>query len=181
MALALATTLGDRDLARTSLKTNIVGIITGLIFSLILGVVLTVNPANPQIASRTQIELIDLALALASGIAGVLAFTTGAPASLIGVMVAVALMPPLVTLGLMLGSQNFFLALGALWVLLTNIICVNLAGVVTFWVQGVRPTTWWETNIAKRATYAAIITYAALLVILIFIIFLSKRIHAGVH
>jgi uncharacterized hydrophobic protein (TIGR00341 family) len=181
MALALATTLGDRDLARTSLKTNIVGIITGLIFSLILGVLLTVNPANPQIASRTRIELIDLALALASGIAGVLAFTTGAPASLIGVMVAVALMPPLVTLGLMLGSQNFYLALGALWVLLTNVICVNLAGVVTFWVQGVRPTTWWETHIAKRATYKAIITYAALLAILIFIIYLSKRIQAGIH
>jgi uncharacterized hydrophobic protein (TIGR00341 family) len=98
MALALATTLGDRDLARTSLKTNIVGILTGLIFSLILGLFLTVDPSNPQIASRTQIGLIDLVLALASGIAGVLAFTTGAPTSIIGVMVAVALMPPLVTL-----------------------------------------------------------------------------------
>ncbi|MEZ5396132.1 MAG: DUF389 domain-containing protein [Bryobacterales bacterium] len=35
----------------------------------------------------------DLALATASGAAGVLAFTTGVPASLIGVMVAVALLP----------------------------------------------------------------------------------------
>jgi uncharacterized hydrophobic protein (TIGR00341 family) len=173
MALALATTLGDRDLARTSLKTNIVGILTGLIFSLILGLFLTVDPSNPQIASRTQIGLIDLVLALASGIAGVLAFTTGAPTSIIGVMVAVALMPPLVTLGLMLGSQNFLLALGALWLLLTNIICINLAGVLTFWVQGVRPTTWWEANIAKRATFLSIITSVVLLVLLISIIFLS--------
>jgi uncharacterized hydrophobic protein (TIGR00341 family) len=181
MALALAITLGDRDLARTSLKTNIVGIITGLIFSLILGLLLTVDVTNPQIVSRTQIELIDLALALASGVAGVLAFTTGAPTSIIGVMVAVALMPPLVTLGLMLGSQNFFLALGALWLLLTNIICVNLAGVLTFWVQGVRPTTWWEAHLARRATFKAIITYAVLLVILISIIYLSRRIYSGIY
>jgi len=174
MALALGTTLGDRDLARKSLQTNIVGILTGLLFSFILGPFLTVDPTNPQIVSRTQIELIDLVLALASGIAGVLAFTTGAPASIIGVMVAVALMPPLVTLGLMLGSQNFFLALGALWLLLTNIICVNLAGVLTFWVQGVRPTTWWEANIAKKATFISIITSGVLLGLLISIIYLSK-------
>jgi uncharacterized hydrophobic protein (TIGR00341 family) len=175
MALALATTLGDRDLARKSLKTNIIGILTGLIFSFILGLFLTVDVTNPQIVSRTQIELIDLALALASGIAGVLAFTTGAPTSIIGVMVAVALMPPLVTLGLMLGSQNFVLALGALWLLLTNIICVNLAGVLTFWVQGVRPTTWWEANIARRATFVSIITSVVLLGMLISIIFLARK------
>jgi uncharacterized hydrophobic protein (TIGR00341 family) len=176
MALALGTTLGDRDLARKSLKTNIVGILTGLLFSFMLGLFLTVDPTNPQIVSRTQIGLIDLVLALASGIAGVLAFTTGAPTSIIGVMVAVALMPPLVTLGLMLGSHNFLLALGAVWLLLTNIICVNLAGVLTFWVQGVRPTTWWEANIAKRATFVSIITSVVLLGLLISIIFLS-RIH----
>lgn len=177
MALALATTLGDMDLARKSLKTNSAGLLTGLILSLILGFLLTVDPSNPQIVPRTHIGLIDLILALAAGIAGALAFTTGAPTSLIGVMVAVALMPPLVTLGLMLGSKNFLLALGALWLLLTNIICVNLAGVITFWAQGVRPTIWWEANIAKKATTLSIITSAVLLIILISIIFLSKRMH----
>jgi uncharacterized hydrophobic protein (TIGR00341 family) len=177
MALALGTTLGDMNLARKSLKANFAGLLTGLILSLILGFLLTVNPSSPQIASRTRIELVDLVLALASGVAGALAFTTGAPTSLIGVMVAVALMPPLVTLGLMLGSHNFFSALGALWLLLTNIICVNLAAVLTFWVQGVRPTTWWEANIAKKATAMSIIISAILLIILIAMIFLSQRMH----
>jgi uncharacterized hydrophobic protein (TIGR00341 family) len=177
MALALATTLGDMNLARMSLKTNLAGLLTGLILSIIFGFLLTVDPSNPQIAPRTHIGSIDLILALASGVAGVLAFTSGAPTSLIGVMVAVALMPPLVTLGLMLGSQNFLLALGALWLLLTNIICVNLAGVITFWAQGVRPTTWWEANIAKKATTTSIITSVALLIMLISIIFLSKKMH----
>ena len=38
-------------------------------------------------------------MALASGCAGALAFTTGVSAALIGVIVAVALLPPLVMLG----------------------------------------------------------------------------------
>jgi uncharacterized hydrophobic protein (TIGR00341 family) len=177
MALALATTLGDMNLARVSLKTNLAGLLSGLILSLILGLLFTVDPFNPQIAPRTHIGLIDLILALASGVAGALAFTTGAPTSLIGVMVAVALMPPLVTLGLMLGSKDFLLALGALWLLLTNIICVNLAGVMTFWAQGVRPTTWWEANIAKKATILSIMISVVLLIILISIILLSKIMH----
>lgn len=176
MALALATTLGDLKLTTKSLKTNMTGILIGLAFSVILGFLFTVNTYNPQIAPRTHIALSDVVLALCSGIAGAIAFTTGAPTALIGVMVAVALIPPLVTLGLMLGSNNFLLALGALWLLLTNIICINLAGVITFWVQGIRPTTWWEANIAKKSTAISLLTSAVLLLILISIIFMIGHI-----
>jgi uncharacterized membrane protein len=54
-------------------------------------------------------------------------------------MVAVALLPPLVTLRLLLGSGNWRLAEGAALLFLINITCINLAGVVTFLAQGVRP------------------------------------------
>jgi uncharacterized membrane protein len=60
--------------------------------------------------------------------------------------------------------------------LLTNIICINLAGVVTFWFQGIQPTTWWEANIAKRATRLSIISCGALLAALILLILFSKRV-----
>lgn len=52
---------------------------------------------------------------------------------------AVALLPPLASLGLLLGSGYLFPALGAGLLLITNIICVNLAGVVVFWIQGGAP------------------------------------------
>ena len=48
---------------------------------------------------RTQADLSDIILALASGCAGVIAFTTGASSVIIGVMVAVALLPPLTVCG----------------------------------------------------------------------------------
>jgi uncharacterized hydrophobic protein (TIGR00341 family) len=178
IGLALATTLGDWDLGRLALKANGAGLVLGLILAVFMGYWLEVNPYIPAIASRTGISLGDVVLALASGVAGALAFTTGAPAALIGVMVAVALLPPLAAFGLLIGSGFWTLGLGALLLLATNLICVNLAGVISFWVQGVRPTTWWEENIARRATRAVIISCVALLAVLVAVILLSRKIGA---
>ena len=62
---------------------------------------------------RTRANLSDIILALASGCAGVLAFTTGASSAIIGVMVAVALLPPLTVCSLLLGTGQFSEAIGA--------------------------------------------------------------------
>jgi uncharacterized hydrophobic protein (TIGR00341 family) len=175
MALALATTLGDFSLVKSSLKANVSGLLMAVSLSIILGVWLQVDPSSQQIASRTHVALMDVVLALSAGIAGTLAFTAGAPAALIGVMVAVALMPPLVTVGLMIGSGHLVLALDASWLLLTNIICINLAAVATFWVQGVRPTTWWEVALARRATIISVTSSLLLLAALLTILFLSHK------
>jgi uncharacterized membrane protein len=67
------------------------------------------------------------------------------------------------------------MALGAMLLLLTNLICVNLAGVVTFLARGIRPLTWWEANRAKKATRQAIAIWTILLTILAVVILLSQR------
>ena len=113
-------------------------------------------------------------MALASGAAGAIAFTTGVSAALIGVMVAVALLPPLVAFGLMLGGGHPLLSLGALALFLINLICVNLAGVTTFLLQGIRPATWWEKERASKATRIAIGLWASLLVVLAGMILLVR-------
>ena len=175
VGLALATTLGDLELGRNALKTNLLGVAIALGFAVFIGYIFSVNPDIPEIAARTEVGFSDIVLALASGSAGVLAFTSGASMALIGVMVAVALMPPLITFGLLVGSGNLSDAVGALLLLVTNLICVNLAGVITFWVQGIRPRRWWEASKAKRATRLAIVVWSILLVILITVIILSQR------
>jgi len=175
VGLALATTLADLNLGKKALRTNLLGVLIALAFSIALGYLVEMNVLTKELLSRTQVHLSDIVLALASGIAGVLAFTSGVSAALIGVMVAVALLPPLVTFGLMLGSGNFQLASGALLLLLTNLICVNLAGVSTFLVMGIRPRSWWEANKAKKATRWALILWTFGLVMLAIVIFLSER------
>lgn len=163
MAMSLATALGDLALLRQAVLTALTGIATTMVLAVIIGVLLQVNPDSPEMASRNGVALGDLAVALASGCAGALAFTTGVSTTLIGVMVAVALLPPLVTFGLLLGGGHTALALGALSLFLMNLICVNLAGVTTFLVQGIRPAIWWEKNQSVKATRISIVLWVLLL------------------
>lgn len=168
VGLALSTTLADRDLALEALKANAVGILLATIVAVAMGFFLAVDPAaHPQVDIRTRVTAFDAGLGLAVGSAGVLSVTTGVSAALVGVMVAVALLPPLAVLGLMLGSGQLAAARGAAALLLTYLISVNLAGVVTFLAQGVRPRTWWETKQATRATVTAIVVWVGLLATLV--------------
>lgn len=175
MALALATTLGDLTLLRHALLTALAGIGTAIVLSVILGVLLQNNPASPEIASRNGVNLGDIVVALASGAAGALAFTTGVSTTLIGVMVAVALLPPLVAFGLLLGGGHPAFAMGALSLFLMKLICVNLVGVTTFLVQGIRSATWWENNRAVKATRIAIVLWVVMLAALGGMILLLRK------
>jgi uncharacterized hydrophobic protein (TIGR00341 family) len=175
VALALATTLADTALARTALKANAAGLAVAFVISLAVGLAAPVDPQGAEIASRTRAGLSDVVLALAAGSAGALAFTSGVPATLIGVMVAVALLPPLVTCGLLLGSGHLGEALGALLLLASNIICVNLAGVVTFLARGIRPLTWWDADRARRASRVAMAVWLGLLAVLVGLMILARR------
>ena len=156
------------------MKANLIGILIALGLSILVGFLVRIDPSVPELLARTKVGLGDILLALASGGAGALAFTTGVGASLIGVMVAVALLPPLVTTGLMLGSSHFDLALSAFMLLAVNVICVNLSGVLTFLLQRVRPNTWWEADKARRATRRAIAIWTALLLLLALTIMMSQ-------
>lgn len=172
VALAFSTTLADVKLGFGAVRTLLVGVALVLLLSVSMGAVLGADPQTPEIAARTRIDLSDLILAIASGAAGVLAFTTGFSSALIGVMVAVALLPPLTVCGLLLGAGHFMLSISAFLLFLTNIICVNFAGVVTFFIQGVSPRTWWAATKAKKATRKALILWSLILILLIVVILL---------
>ncbi|MEX1011698.1 MAG: TIGR00341 family protein [Balneolaceae bacterium] len=166
VGLSLSTTLADFRLGLDSIKTNLAGLITSLAISILLGLFMEVDPTVYNIASRTEVHLSDISLALASGAAGVLAYTMGMSTAVIGVMVAVALLPPLVTCGLLIGDAQWALAWYSFLLLVTNVICVNLAGVATFILQGVRPRTWYESEKAKRINKYALTIWIVLLVML---------------
>jgi uncharacterized hydrophobic protein (TIGR00341 family) len=174
VALSLATTLGDIELSRRAIRAIGFGILMALVSSMAIGMILVVNPEIPELKTRTEVSLGDIVLALAAGSAAALSFTSDLFSALIGVMVAVALLPPLVTFGLLTASAQWELALGSLYLFLINLICVNLAGVVTFLIQGIRPLTWWETSKAKKATRIALLIWAFLLMALTSMILLSR-------
>lgn len=173
VGLALSTTLSDYDLGLKSIKTNVAGVLAALTISIVLGIFMTVDSDLYHIASRTEVHLSDIALALASGAAGVLAYTAGMSTAVIGVMVAVALLPPLVVAGLLLGDMQWDLAYYSILLLSTNIICVNLAGIATFILQGVRPRTWYESQQASKYNKIALSIWFSLVAILAVVIYFA--------
>jgi len=129
-----------------------------------------IDPTIPELESRTKVGLGDIVLALASGSAGALSYTMGLPSAIIGVMVAVALLPPAVTFGMLIGSGHVSLGLGALLLLFVNVICVNLSAVATFLFQGVQPLNWGEANKARKSTKFALFLWTSLLILLAILI-----------
>jgi len=157
MALGLAATLADGALALRALRANAAGVSIAFSLSVAIGLGVSADALQAEeIQSRVQPVGVDLVLALASGIAGAMAFTASAAASLVGVMVAVALLPPLVVVGLHVAMGAWSGAGHASLLLLGNVLCVILAAVGTFLVMGVRPRSWWEVLRARRATLIVI-------------------------
>lgn len=167
VALSLAATLGDWTLGRRAIITSATGAAVALAVSLMLGALVSVDPSAPELAARTRIGLPDVVLALAAGSAGALSYTSGIATAVIGVMVAVALLPPLVATGLLAGAGYGSQALAAATLVATNVTCVNLAGVATFLARRVTPRDWWEVRRARTTTLWAIGTWIGLLALLV--------------
>ena len=172
IALALATALGDGGLMWKSLKTTVVGLILSLLASLLIGFFWPLDIASRELLARTDVGLESVALALASGAAAVLSLTSGLPTVLVGVMVAVALLPPTATVGLSLGAAQWPLAAGATLLLAVNIVCVNLSAKIVFLLRGVKPRTWLDQKKARQSMSMYILFWVVSLAILLAVIYL---------
>lgn len=170
VAQALAVTLGDHALGRRAFVTGAVGLALSLAPALLAGWLFPVDPTSDAIAARSSLDLGALGLALAAGAAGTLAFTRGLAGAVIGVMVAVAILPPLATFGLLLAGGFGAAAVGALLLTAGNLLCINLAGVATFLLQGVRPRGWSEARRARRTTLVAMSLWLLLLAAVVAIV-----------
>jgi uncharacterized hydrophobic protein (TIGR00341 family) len=170
IALAFGTSLGDRDLMWQALKTNLAGLGFALALSFAIGMIWQLDLTSEEIVSRTGVGMDGVVLALASGAAAVLSLTTGLSSALVGVMVAVALLPPTATLGMLLGSGQPQPAVGAALLLAVNVVCVLLSAMTVFLLKGVKPRTWLERSKARQSLAISISLWAALLLVLIAVI-----------
>lgn len=108
--------------------------------SYVLSMAISDDHLATEVLARTSPDLKDLVVALAAGAAGSYATVRkDASASLPGVAVAVALVPPLATVGIMLEAGQSAAARGALLLYVTNLAAIILASVVVFIVTGFVP------------------------------------------
>lgn len=101
---------------------------TVIAFAYLIGLLLPDATPTTQILARTNPDLRDLGVAIAAGMAGGYAQTRSSlSSSLVGVSIAVALVPPLATVGLLLEEGRFVLAQGAFTLFAANFVGISLA------------------------------------------------------
>jgi uncharacterized hydrophobic protein (TIGR00341 family) len=166
LALAFGAALGDKDLMADSIRSNASGLLFTIALSAFIGFLFNFDPQGKEVFDRTTIGFEGIVLALASGAAAVLSITTGLSSALVGVMVAVALMPPAVTAGLMLGVGEINLAYGAGLLLLTNIVCVSLAAQLVFLLRGIKPRTWYKQKKSRQSVRITVAFWILLLILI---------------
>jgi uncharacterized hydrophobic protein (TIGR00271 family) len=140
MSFSVGLVQGNLRLMRTAAVTVVTGILIGLAMAVVIGVVMPINTATTEMLARGQPSVLDMGVALASGLAGAYAMARkDIPSALAGVAIAAALVPPLGTIGLALAFSEIALASGAGLLFLTNIVSISIAGAAVFAWLGLRP------------------------------------------
>lgn len=140
ITLSMATLRQDKKLILKSSMTIMTGMGVAFLFAVILTWMTPITTANSEILARIRPTLLDLGIAVISGVAGAYAHAREEVAkTLAGVAIAVALVPPLAVSAIGLGWLDWSIFLGAALLLLTNLAGMVLAGALTFLVLGFSP------------------------------------------
>nr|WP_070959125.1 TIGR00341 family protein [Hyphomonas sp. Mor2] len=170
LGFSLGAALGDRKLLFGAAQTLGIGVALALACSILISFMIPVDFSSRELMSRAEVRLDGVALAIAAGAAAALSLTRGANATLVGVMVAAALLPPGAAVGLFLGTGEFAFASRAALLLSLNVASLVLSALVVFRLRDIRPRTWLARKGADRAVAINMALSALLLVIAIVLI-----------
>lgn len=118
-------TLDFREVRRT-LTALALGSAIAILLSVALVTISPVQTITSEIAGRTHPTLFDLLVALLSAVAGAYALIRGRGGTVVGVAIAIALMPPLAVVGFGIATGNWTVFAGALLLFLTNAVTIAL-------------------------------------------------------
>lgn len=132
---------GEDRLFYQSLKKLSLGIVLALLAAFLVSLFMPQTGLSDEIRARIYPNLIDLAIAIFSGIAA--AYTKAHKEllnNLAGVAIAVALIPPLASAGIGIGRQEYFVFEGGLLLFVTNLVAILVAATITFQFLGFSST-----------------------------------------
>lgn len=140
ISLSMGTLRHDKKLISNSLLTIVAGLGLSLLFAVFITILTPLQTAGSEILARTRPNLLDLGIAVVSGIAGAYAHAREEVAkTLAGVAIAVALIPPLAVAGIGIGWADWEIFSGASLLLLTNLAGMVLTASFTFMLLGFSP------------------------------------------
>jgi len=184
----MAIVLGDERFLRRSIGAVVQGAVLAVLVGMIAGLLGLNQPLSNEVLTRTQPSLLDLAIALFSGLAAAYALCrSDAAGALPGVAIAAALVPPLAAVGITFtfavvglfqnesqtavqafSGGQFRLSLGALLLFTTNFVAISSAAALMFLILGYRPGAARKDRkrVQTRAFRASIVLLALVSVLL---------------
>ena len=139
VALGGAIALGWRTQSFRMVGIIIIGTICSLIVAYIIGLTLPNLSPNEQILIRTAPDLRDLGIALLAGAAGSYGYYRSEYSTVLaGVAIAVALVPPICSCGLMLEQGHYILAGGSMLLFFTNLMGIAFSAILVFFLLGLK-------------------------------------------
>ena len=127
-------------------KKGIFGQLISVIIAIGIGVLLAslafLIYSSPSITnemmSRNFPTIFDLIVSIGAGLAVGFAITGKIQSSLVGIAIAVSLMPPAVNIGVSLIYGNFLLSFGSCVLLMSNILAINLMAILIFKLKKIK-------------------------------------------
>jgi uncharacterized hydrophobic protein (TIGR00341 family) len=173
ISASVGTVLNRRELARRGVFLQVTGLLaaiaTGAVFGLLVQQTQLIPPnldirEVAQIAERTSPNFLSLFLALGSGLAGAISIMRNAGSALVGVAIAVALVPPAATSGLGIAWGLWGVALAGAVLVVVNLLAINLTATLLFYLAGYRPEDAGQGEGSARAVRRAVARRAVVLV-----------------
>lgn len=171
MAAATGTVVDDPGLTARGVALQVLGLGLAVVSAAAVRFVGLIPPRTdittiPEVQSRLAPDFLSLAVALGAGVAGAISLATGAGAALVGVMIAVALIPPAATVGLGIAWGQPLVSLGSGVLVLVNVLSINLAALVVLWAIGYRPQTGVELDTVRERLHQRVRVLVLALVVL---------------
>lgn len=139
VALGGAIALGWRLQSFRMLSIIILGTICSVFVAYLIGLCLPNLTPNDQILIRTSPDLRDLGIAILAGAAGSYGYYRSEYSTVLaGVAIAVALVPPVCTCGLMLEQGHYILASGSILLFFTNFLGIAFSAILVFFLLGIK-------------------------------------------
>jgi len=159
MSFAMGLLRSDVDLSKNSVVKIMGGILIALGAAAMITLLFPHEPLTEEMQARLNPTLLDLAVAVAAGVAG--AYTKSFREilqSLAGVAIAVALVPPLAVAGIGIGHWNFYFFGQAFLLFATNLVGIILSSAFTFRALGYSAAVRGKRGIAVVAVFLALIS-----------------------
>jgi uncharacterized hydrophobic protein (TIGR00341 family) len=144
MNIAIATTIGDPKLFRQGIARYFVALAVTIAAAAVLTILLNQQALTTLIVDVSQLSAVAVILPLIAGAAGALNLVQSPRSSLVagtavGVLVAASLAPPAGVTGIAIAMGAWRMALRGLFVLILQLVGINLAGSVVFRWHGLTP------------------------------------------